>query len=422
MPGLAEPGRAAGSRSCLARALAAAVVMDTGCIAASGLAGALSVQITADLRLPVTAVGLSVTAFFLTGAVVAVVLGQEIDRLGWQASVLIGGGVSCAALVALALGVHTEWQLIAVLAIAGAGVPMTMPSTNVMLFRTMPADLRAAAISVKQAAVPASFLLAGVSVPVVALTIGWRWAVALTAVVPVAGLILVPRAIRRDNHRPAGSRADSRSAQRRLWREGLGIFLASLLPGALTAYTVTTLVAAGASQAASGLILAAASVAGVLVRAASGLAGGRLGIDPYRGAAALMVVGGAGVALLAASQPVLVSLGALLAFGLGASWPGLAYYLVVQVEQAHPGAAGAVVQMGGMLGSGVGPALFGLILRHSGLAAGWLMVSVATVAGGLVTAQAGRHRSRVRRAEASTGPVPGRIGGGSTDIEPLEPG
>jgi MFS family permease len=412
-------GRTTGD-SALLRTLVAAVVMDAGGIAAAGLAGALAVQITAGLKLPVTAIGLSVTAFFLTGGLVATLLGQEIDRLGWQRSILVGGVISSAALLAIALLVRREWQLVVALAAAGAGLPMTMPSTNVMLFRTMPADLRAAAISVKQAAVPGAFLLAGVSVPAIALTIGWRWAFALAAVVPFAGMGLVPRAARSAGHRQTGSRADSRSAQRRLWRVGLGGFLASLLPGALTAYTVTTLVAAGVSQSGAGLVLAAANVAGVVVRAASGLLAERRGIDPYWGAAGLMAVGGAGVALMAASEPGLVSLGALLAFGIGAAWPGLAYFLVVQAEENHPGAAGTVVQMGGMFGSGLGPAAFSLVLHHSGLAAGWVMISAATMAGGLVVAQAGHRRGKVRHVAGGSEPTPSSMSATVTAVERKE--
>ena len=54
-------------------------------------------------------------------------------------------------------------------------------ASNTSLSRQVPAGRQGLSFGVKQAAIPVSTLLAGAAVPVVALTVGWRWAFVLAA-------------------------------------------------------------------------------------------------------------------------------------------------------------------------------------------------------------------------------------------------
>ncbi|GAC1574537.1 MAG: hypothetical protein NVS3B24_01810 [Candidatus Dormibacteria bacterium] len=388
-----------------ARSVLAAVCMDAGGIMPIGLLGALAVQIRADLGLSVTVILGAVSVFFLSGAGVAAVAGPEIDRWGWRRSARASAWLTTASLLFIGTFVHSWWGLVPALAVGGAGLAVTMPSTNVLLFRAVSRPHLAMAISTKQSAVPAALILAGAAVPAVALTIGWRWAFIGAAGLPFLGLLLAPRVLD-PSRATTASRASGRAAQRRVARVGLSVLLASLLPGALTGSCVITLVAAGMAPATAGLLFAGANVTGITVRLIAGWIADRSGTDGYRAVAAFMIVGGVGAALLATTSLALLAVATLIAFAFGWGWPGLIYFMAVRTESGSPGSSSAVMQTGGMLGSGLGLILVGLVHHFLGLESAWLTVAAATVGGGIVVAYA---RRRVSRDAASAEPLPAPV-------------
>jgi MFS family permease len=152
-------------------------------------------------------------------------------------------------------------------------------------------------------------------------------------------------------------------------------------------------VGAGMGQASAGLVFALANVAGIAVRLVAGWLADRTGTDGYRPVAAFMILGGLAATFLATTNLAAMVVGAVVAFALGWGWTGLVYFMAVRIESGNPGSSSAVMQTGGMLGSGMGPAIVGVTTHVFGLPTAWVVVSVATVLGGLVVARARRFGS-----------------------------
>jgi MFS family permease len=127
-------------------------------------------------------------------------------RLGAVATIYLGVGAAALALLGLATG--SSWPVLLVFsAVGGLAASLTTPAGDLALFPVLPVDRRGFAYSVKQASLPAASLLAGLGVPIVVLTVGWRW-------VFVAGLLLIPVALPLLTGLPASSgRAEREPSQ-----------------------------------------------------------------------------------------------------------------------------------------------------------------------------------------------------------------
>ena len=96
------------------------------------------------------------------------------------------------------------WSLSLLIGVAGAGNALTQPAANVLMARTVPPQRHGIAFAVKQSAMPFGTLLGGLAVPVVTLTLGWRWAFAMGGALALGAATTVPQTDRRvDDARPA---------------------------------------------------------------------------------------------------------------------------------------------------------------------------------------------------------------------------
>src|SRR5690606_2655132 len=114
--------------------------------------------------------------------------GRLIDRAGWRRAALAGLGVTLLCQLGVAASGSVA-ALVACLVVAGAGYGVVSPASNLVVVREIPERLRGTALGAKQSATPVVALLAGLAVPLVALTIGWRWAFLLAAVLTVAAAV-----------------------------------------------------------------------------------------------------------------------------------------------------------------------------------------------------------------------------------------
>src|SRR5262249_54781465 len=95
--------------------------------------------------------------------------------------------------------------------------------------------------------------------------------------------------------------------RRELISLGIVLGMATGASLALGAYVTTSAVERGVSEAAAGLLLAAASVTGIISRFTAGFAADRLRIDPFMIIAAMMAAGSMGYAAMATGAlPVFV--------------------------------------------------------------------------------------------------------------------
>jgi predicted MFS family arabinose efflux permease len=339
------------------------------------LVGGLAVQIRAELGLSVSLLGLAGSMFFATSALVARPLATVTERIGPTAALRLAAAGSAVCLAALAITPSTLWLLVG-LALAGIPTALSQPAANELLMARVAPQRRGFAFAVKQSAIPASTLLAGLAVPGVALTVGWRWAFLLAGALGLLTVPVVPRMrwCRRPRSAPDHGGRSGPLLLALAAVTGLGAAAAN----AMGTFVTVSAVGVGYSEAAAGLVLSLGSAAGLAVRLAAGAVADRAQPDLLRMVAAMLGLGGLGYLLLALGQPVAFLVGLVLGFGAGWAWPGVFNFAVAARFPDRVATATSVTQTGVYLGAGGGPLLFGLVAEHSGTVAAWLTSSVLT--------------------------------------------
>ena len=175
------------------RAAAGAITVTTVAVLPVFLTGALAVQISGELGFDPAGLGLVVALYFGISAVCSLPVGRLVERRGGVVTsrlAVLGVAVMMLALAGLARSYVSP----VVILMAGAWCNvMGQLASNLTLARSVPAHRLGLSFGVKQAAVPLATLLAGAAVPVVALTIGWRWAYVIAAGLALLAMLGVPR-------------------------------------------------------------------------------------------------------------------------------------------------------------------------------------------------------------------------------------
>jgi MFS family permease len=338
------------------------------------LVGGLAVQISDELRFSPAGLGLAVSAYFGASALASLPAGILVERYGAARISRCGIALSAAALLAVAVTADALWNLIAILALGAGANAMGQLASNTSLSRHVPAGRQGLSFGVKQAAIPICSLLAGVAVPVVALTVGWRWAFVLAAGLAVLALLLVPADREGPPRAPRGERRQATGA---LVVVGLAGTLASGSANALGTFLVDAAVARGIPPGPAGLALTLGSAVCCAARIAGGWQADRRPGRQVAVIAGLLASGAAGLALLAAAGTVPLVLGVVIAFGLGWSWPGLLNFAVVRLHPRAPAAATSITQTGVYAGGCLGPLAFGTVAVVAGYPAMWLAAAAA---------------------------------------------
>ena len=395
------PAGDAGARS-VAAASAGAVSVATVTILPLSLGGALAVQVSQDLGVSVSALGAVSSAFFGAATLMSPLSGAVVARTGARTAMRLSLAITACVLVAVALGARSLPTLLCLLALGGVANALAQPATNLYLAQRVAPRRQGTAYGIKQSAIPAAGLLAGIAVPVVALTVGWRWAFALFAV-PALVLALRP---------PGGDELPGWSGPTRGTRTlprafllviALGAGLAAACSCTLGIFLVSGAVEAGWGEAEAGLVFALASASAVVGRLVAGVRADQRGALHLEVIAVMLVLGAVGFAGLASGSHLLYAAGSLVAFGIGWGWPGLLILSVVQLSPAAPADATALTQMGTSAGAAVGPLAFGLLVERASYGAAWL-----TAAGGLLLAAA--VLLAARRLVPDLAPVPDASG------------
>ncbi|GAA4935364.1 cyanate permease [Actinomycetospora succinea] len=359
---------------------AGAVAITTATVLPVFLLGALSVQIGDDLGFDPAALGLVVSAYFGVSALVSLPVGKLVERLGSRLTSRIGlVGASIAMLLTAVLG--QSFTAVVVLVLVGAWTNvMGQLATNLTLARAMPAERLGLSFGVKQACVPLATLLAGLAVPAVGLTIGWRWAYVIGAGLALAALLVAPRGSGR-GERSADSTAERATGALAVIGVAAGLGAASST--GLSIFLVASAVDGGVAPGLAGLVLTLGSVVAVLMRMLHGWLADRRTGGHVAVVAGCLILGAAGVVLLAVPGSVALVVGTVLGFGLGWSWPGLLQFAVVRLNPTAPAAATSIVQVGVYAGGCLGPVGFGLLATGMSFATAWVVAAVAMlVAGG----------------------------------------
>lgn len=369
------------------RVLTAAIAGASGAMLAPLMTGTLAARLREDIGVGPTQLGLVLGAFFLTSAALSPLGGRLADRLGWASALRIGGVGSAVSLLFVATVADGVPHLVAGLVLGGAALSIAMPSSSLAISAELPTGRQGLMFGVKQTAVPLAGLAAGLAVPTIALTVGWRWAFGAAALVPLAAVLVapvragVPGAPRHDPSGPARPRLP-----RAFGILALGGALAAVAVSSLATFLVISAVDAGIAEGVAGLLAGLASVAGMATRVTVGHLADRQGSGGLTPTAAMMLGGVLGFGLLAVHAPPFTAVGAVLGYVLGWGWPGLLYFGAVVHFPQRPGVATGAVQAGLSGGSAAGPLLFGFVVDAAGFRVAWLGAAVAIMLGAALIA------------------------------------
>ncbi len=354
--------------------------------------GTLGVQLERSLRFDPSFLGLLVCVYYAGWVLVSPAAGFLVHYLGeirLMRVCALSTGLLMAAIAALG---RPAWHLVVLLPVCGAVAGIAQPSINAYLASCLPPRRMGMALGVKQSVPPVATLLGGLAVPVVALTVGWRWVFVLGACLAIAmALILWSRRLELQAEASAGAvreRATPSGSGPALALLTIGSGLANASASALVAFTVVSAVSAGLRPAVAGLLIAAGSLLALSARLALGAAADRSDADQFPRVAALLAAGAVGCALLALAAGhqlvVLFTCGAIVALGAGWGWSGLFYTAVVTTHRGGEARATSIVQIGGGAGTALGPLAFGLLSADASYAVAWLGTSIVGLAAAAV--------------------------------------
>lgn len=376
------------------------------------LVGALAVQVRHGLHFSTARLGLAVATYNAAAALSSVPMGHLVERVGGVRVMRFTSILGVAVLLSLATLTRSWVDLVAILIGAGIISAAVQPATNLFLSRHIPKQRQGFAFGIKQSSVPLAGLIAGLAVPVVALTIGWRWAFAGASSVALLAASLVPTATRTSHRSSVGPSdqagppetakptSEATTAELATTAEvaagaeppkehlfplvvlaaafGLGIAASNCL----SVFLVTSAVDSGTGKGMAGIVAASASMVGLTARITTGIQADRRGEKHLPVVATMLALGAAGYVGLgvAGSSLWFLVAAAALAYGAGWGWNGLFSFAVVRVHPQFPARATGITQAGGRLGGIVGPLVFGIVVDNASYAAAWDITALTALA------------------------------------------
>ena len=392
------------------RSVGAAMATTVMVVAPLHLLGAMAVLVRDDLEFDTASLGLTFAMFNVGGIVASIPGGNLAERLGPRRSMITAGALTAAAALSIALLARSWWHLSAAMAVAGMANGMGQPAASLVISRGVRSHRQGLAFGMKQAAVPLAGILSGVSVPVIGLTIGWRWAyagialgvVAIAALAPVASQPTDPASTSTEpTSAPPGS--PSTPIRRERGARVAPVMLVAFAFGSASATTIPAFLAetasdAGYSRSFAGLAVASGSTIGLISRLGVGVFADRRQGGHLKVVAAMLAIGTLGSIGLAYGHTsnALFLIGSAIAYGAGWGWPGLYLYAIVRLHPDRPGAASGQAQAGGTVGALLGPLAFGWLVTVTDFRVGWLvMAATGATASALILVSRRRLLARI---------------------------
>jgi MFS family permease len=358
----------------------------------------LALDIERDLDMTVALLGVAITAFWVVATASSFPAGRLVDRVGpVRAGRVAGGLVVLGSLgIAAAPSFAVFVACLGVTAIGNAIIPTAM---SALVTGELRARRRGTVLGLQQAGPPLASVIAGLALPTLGATLGWRAVFALgAAAAALATLAVRGGEERRIVHAPATATGQAPGEFIRLL--ALGGLLASAAASGLVAYLVVYAADVGLSEGAAGILLASASLLCVATRFGSGARVDRRRAPLLPQMAALAVAGAVGFALLVTGAATAVVVGSLLALGIGWGWSGL--YILAAVEHGTAGSGRAVgtAVSGSFAGATLGPLLVALVATEASFEIAWAVCGVLSLAGAAAFVVAGRLEMHVPRVVA----------------------
>lgn len=361
--------------------VAVATGVTVACVLPVFLAGGLAVQIRSEFDFGPAVLGVCLAAFVGAQALLSRTFGAAADRMGAGRALMIASLGSASSSVAVAVAVHGPVGLGVALAMAGAANALGQPAASRLLARSISHGRQGVAFGVFQSSKPLAGLLAGLAVPTVALTVGWRWAFVAAALGAVALASLIPR-----DFRPSVGASRPMPLAPVLPRGVLALLLTGIALGfgavkVFSAFIVDAGVMAGFRPGTAGMLLAVGSGLAVVARLGVGVLVDRRGVEELRLVAVMLASGAAGFFLLALGRPLAMLVG-VAGVALGAwGYNGVFYLAMTRLLRESPGAITGVMLSGASVGGVVAPVVFGLVVSRFSYALAWGLVGGWTLLG-----------------------------------------
>jgi MFS family permease len=357
------------------------------------LLGANAVFVREDLGFSPRVLGFIVGLYFGALALTSLPAGALADRVGPRRlllGALAGSAVGAAGITFLTPS--TGWLMLWMI-LAGVSGGITLPAASLALVR---GNMRGGGIAfgVQQSAVPATALLGGLAIPIVSITIGWRWTFLFGVGLAPIVVWLLPRP-----DRPA-PRLDRAGGQPRLpvrlsrpfYALAIASGMASAAAIATSAFFVEAAVDRGATSTAGGMLLAMGGGLAIATRLYVGHQADRGTRRHLVVVAALLVVGALGQWFLSLAGTLpLLAVGMVLAYGIGYGWPGLLFHGVSKLHPSRPGSAIGTVNAGGAAGAAMGPPLFGMVASQVSDRAAWTTLATLAAMSAVIVFLAAEH-------------------------------
>src|SRR5262245_53165823 len=135
-----------------------------------------------NLGLSVTQAGSFLSAYYVGPVLMSLPAGWLADRWGVRGTMVAGQTLIAVGLVAASTATSFA-ALLPIMVVAGAGYGMLNPTTAKAVMSWFPRRQRATAIGLKQVGLPFGGAVGAAAMPPLALALGWRVAVALSAAV-----------------------------------------------------------------------------------------------------------------------------------------------------------------------------------------------------------------------------------------------
>jgi predicted MFS family arabinose efflux permease len=337
-----------------------------------------------------------VTIGFAAGALAAPFGGRIADRLGPRTSLYSGAFLAVVALLGIGLVADTWGVLVLFLVVTGLAVAVTDPGLAILVGRAIRPQRQGFAFGIKEASIPAATLVAGLAVPAIALTVGWRWAFGIGVVPLLMVVFLLPRVV--SDSEPASLVAkhpdeavDAITRRRAIVLSAIAAALGTAAASGVGVFLTESAVAMGMTQANAGYLLAAGSGAGIVARISAGVVADRTGGPQFKLISLMLAVGAVTISLGGTGSTALLVVGTIGAFTGGWAWTGIFFLSLIKSSPSTPGAVAGIGTFSLGVGNASGPLLFGLIAQNVSFAAAWLVAGIAAGIGAVFMAAARRQ-------------------------------
>lgn len=335
------------------------------------LTGALALEIRSSIGLSVDQLGIAVSLFYLSAALSSALAGRMVQRRGARRGLIASLTASMLSCFFIAAVVNSTVLLMIPMVIGGLSNSLAAASTTLLIAETVPLQRRGIAFGIRQSSIPVAVALAGLAVPVLALTLGWRWAFGLAASATFIGLVGLSLLSPTSEASRSGENFRVGISYRSLLLLGAGVGFASMAISSMAAFFVESAVKSGIALETAGVLLAFGSALGISFRLIGGWVADGRQMGRLTAVAVMLLFGAAGMCLMAIGSSFWIFPAILLAFGPGFGWPGLYNLAVVAMNPDAPARASGITQTGAYLGGALGPLLFGLAASRLGYSWAW---------------------------------------------------